>query len=34
MGEAARRLGKDKFDRRYSYARIVEAVEKLGDTQK
>lgn len=34
MGEAARRLGKDKFDRRYSYARIIEAVEKLGNTQK
>ena len=33
MGEAARQLGKDKFDRRCSYARIVEAVEKLGDTQ-
>lgn len=34
MGEAARQLGKDKFDRRCSYARIVEAVEKLGNTQK
>lgn len=34
MGETARQLGKDKFDRRYSYVRIVEAVEKLGDTQK
>lgn len=34
MGEAARQLGKEKFDRRYSYARIIEAVEKLGDTQK
>lgn len=34
MGEAARQLGKDKFDRRFSYARIVEAVEELGDTQK
>ena len=34
MGEAARQLGKDKFDRRYSYARIVEAVEKLGSIQK
>ena len=34
MGEAARQLGKDKFDRRYSYARIVEAVEKMGGTQK
>lgn len=33
MGKAARLLGKDKFDRRCSYARIVEAVEKLGDTQ-
>lgn len=34
MGEAARQLGKDKFDRKCSYARIVEAVEKLGNTQK
>lgn len=34
MGEAARQLGKDKFDRRCSYARIVDAVEKLVDTQK
>ena len=34
MGEAARQLGKDMFDRRCSYARIVEAVEKLGNTQK
>lgn len=34
MGEAARRLGKDKFDRRYSYARIIDAVEELGNTKK
>lgn len=34
MGEAARRLGKDKFDRRYSYARIIDAVEELGHTKK
>lgn len=30
MGEAARQLGKDKFDRRYSYSKIVDAVENLG----
>lgn len=30
MGEAARQLGKDKFDRRYTYYKIIEAVEKLG----
>lgn len=34
MGEAARRLGKDKFDRRYSYARIIDAVEELEHTKK
>lgn len=30
MGEAARQLGKDKLDRRYSYSKIVDAVENLG----
>lgn len=34
MGEAARQLGKDKFDRRYSYAKIIEAVEKLGNARR
>ena len=29
MGKAARQLGKDRFDRRYSYMKIVEAIEKL-----
>lgn len=33
-GEAAKRLAKDKFDRRYSYARIIDAVENLGNAQK
>lgn len=34
MGEAARQFGKDKFDRRYTYAKIIEAVENLGNTKK
>ena len=34
MGEAAKRLAKDKFDRRYSYARIIDAVEELGQTKR
>lgn len=29
MGKAARQLGKDKFDRRYTYPKIIEAVENL-----
>lgn len=29
MGKAARRLGKDKFDRRYTYPKIIKAVENL-----
>lgn len=34
IGETARQLGKDKFDRRYTYAKIIEAVENLGNTKK
>lgn len=34
MGKAARQLGKDKFDRRYSYAKIIDAVEKLDNAQR
>ena len=30
MGMAARQLGKDKFDRRYSYVRIIDAIEFYG----
>lgn len=29
MGKAARQLGKDRFDRRYTYPKIIDAVEKL-----
>lgn len=29
MGKAAKQLGKDKFDRRYSYGKIINAIEKL-----
>lgn len=29
MGMAARQLGKDKFDRRYTYVRIIDAIENL-----
>ena len=29
MGMAAKQLGQDKFDRRYSYKKIIDAVEKL-----
>lgn len=32
MGEAARQLGKDKFDRRYTYSKIIDAVENIGST--
>lgn len=29
MGEAAKQLGKDKFDRRFTYAKIIDAIERL-----
>lgn len=29
MGEAAKQLGKDKFDRRFTYAKIINAIERL-----
>ena len=27
MGMAARKLGRDKFDRRFSYVKIIDAIE-------